>query len=106
MVFERIETPLVTETDTLPDTERGTRGFGSTGISGSLKVKNVHVGSEDLGSEEPIVIPVNIHGLSVPSQNPVKAFAMIDCGASTQFIDRDFAQTLNLTLDLKPNLKP
>ena len=60
------------------------------------------MGSKDLGSEEPMVIPVNIHGLSVPSQNPIKASAMIDCGTSTQFIDRDFAQTLNLTLDLKP----
>ena len=47
LVFERIETPLVTKTNTLPDTERGTKGFGSTGISGTPKVGNVHVGSKD-----------------------------------------------------------
>ena len=60
------------------------------------------MGSKNLGSEKPMVIPVNILGQSVLGQNPVKGSAMIDCSASTQFIDRDFTQNLNLTLDLKP----
>ena len=63
-IFECIETPLVTETDTLPDNERGTKGFGSTGISGNPKVEGINMGSTDLGSEELMVIPDNIHGLS------------------------------------------
>ena len=41
LVFESIETPLVTETDTLLDTERGTSGFRSMGISVSPKVGNI-----------------------------------------------------------------
>ena len=72
------------------------------GIFVSPKVRNINVGSKNFGSEEPIVIPFNIHVLSVLSQNPIKASTMIDRGTSTQFIDHDFTQNLNLTLDLKP----
>ena len=65
------------------------KGFGSTGIF-VTKIGNINVESKDLGFEKPMVITVNIHSISVPVQNPVKASAIIDYGTSTQFIDRDF----------------
>jgi len=33
IVFERIATPIVVEVQSLPDTERGDNGFGSTGLN-------------------------------------------------------------------------
>ena len=71
-------------------TTRRTSGFGSTGIS-SISVNS----AVDLGCDEPMVIPVTI--------GDITGSAMIDSGASTQFLDLDFAVKHNLPLDLKSN---
>ena len=39
LLLEKIETPTVKEAEELPDTKRGTDGFGSTGISDERKAK-------------------------------------------------------------------
>ena len=54
--------------------------------------------SADLGCGDPMVIPVTIKD----TRNGIAASAMIDSGASTQFIDSDFAHQLGLRLELKP----
>ena len=63
--------------------KRGFKGFGSTGIN-----------SADLGCNEPMIIPVHLN-------KDITASAMIVSGASTQFIDQDFAVKNNLPLTLK-----
>jgi len=49
----------------------------------------------DLGSDDPITLPCLVN-------NTHQATCMVDSGASSQFIDLDFALNLNLKLDLKP----
>ena len=51
--------------------------------------------SADLGYNEPIIIPIRLNKDTIGS-------AMIDSGASMQFIDLDFAVKNNLPLILKP----
>ena len=67
----------------LPRTGRGSNGFESTGIN-----------CADLGYNEPMIVPVRLN-------RDTTGFAMIDSGASTQFIDLDFAVKNNLPLTLK-----
>ena len=74
--------------ESLSITTLGNQGFGSIGISAN---------SADLGCGDPMVIPVAIKNTSWKP-----ASAMIESGASTQFIDPDFARQLGLPLDLKP----
>ena len=50
----------------------------------------------DLGSDDPITLPCLVN------ENP-HATCIIDLGASSQFIDRNFALNMNLKLDLKEN---
>src|SRR5258705_1271161 len=52
----------------------------------------------DLGSNDPITLPCLIN-------NTHQATYMVDSGASSQFINLDFALNLNLKLDLKPMLE-
>ena len=92
VILERIENPECVLVKSLPETKRGNRGFGSTGTS---------VNSADLGCGNPMVIPVAIRKNNC-QESWLSASAMIDSGASTQFIDPDFASQLRLTLDLKP----
>ena len=84
LILERIENPECILVDELPETERASKGFGSTGIN-----------SADLGCNEPMIVPVRLN-------NNTAGSAMIDSGASTQFIDLDFAVKNNLPLTLKP----
>ena len=86
LILERIENPECILVDELPETERGSKGFGSTGIN-----------SADLGCNEPMIVPVRLN-------NNTTGSAMIDSGASTQFIDQDFVVKNNLPLTLKTNL--
>ena len=80
--------------DSLPVTSRGIQGFGSTGLA-----------TTDLGCGDPMVIPVGIKNNYNNNQIPWKpASAIIDSGASTQFIDPEFGQGLGLQLD--PKLVP
>ena len=83
LILERIENPECILVDELPETERGSKGFGSTGIN-----------SADLGCNEPMIVPVRLN-------NNTTGSAMIDSGASTQFIDQDFVVKNNLPLTLK-----
>ena len=76
-------------------TTRGTSGFGSIGIS-SISV-NMSDPAVNLSCDEPIVIPVVI------GDPGISGSAIINSGASTQFLDFDFAVKNNLSLDLKPN---
>ena len=84
LILQRIENPKCILVDKLPETEQGTKGFGSTGIN-----------SAHLGCNEPMIIPVRLN-------KDTTRYAMIDSGASTQFIDLDFVLTNNLPLTLKP----
>ena len=83
LILERIENPECILVDELPITKRGSKGFGSTGIN-----------SADLGCNEPMIVPVRLNKDTTGS-------AMIDSGASTLFIDIDFAVKYNLPLTLK-----
>ena len=90
LILTRILTPEIEPVlGELPITIRGTSGFGSTGIF------SISVNSTDLGCDEPMVIPVSI--------GDITGSAMIDSGASTQFLDLDFAVKYKLPLDLKTN---
>ena len=84
LILERIENPECIQVNELPETERAYKGFGSTGIN-----------SADLECNEPMIVLVRL------SKNTTGS-AMIDIGASTQFIDLDFAVKNNLPLTLKP----
>ena len=72
LMLERIDNPECILVDELPETERASKGFGSIGIN-----------SADLGCNEPMIVPVRLNRDTTGS-------AMIDSGASTQFIDLDF----------------
>ena len=72
-------------------------------LSSALKISSISVlslsstsGSKchDLGSDDPITLPCLVN-------ENLRATYMIDLGASSQFIDRDFALNMNLNLDLK-----
>ena len=84
LILERIENPECILVEELPSTGRGSNGFGSTGIN-----------SADLGCNEPRIVPARVNKSTIGS-------AMIDSGASTKFIDLDFAVKNNLSLTLKP----
>ena len=84
LILERIENPEWILVNELPMSKRGSKGFGYTGIN-----------SADLGCNEPMIIPVHLN-------KDITASAMIDSGASTQFIDLDFAVKNNLPLTMKP----
>ena len=85
LILEQIENPECILVDELPETERASKCWGSTGIN-----------SADLGCNEPMIVPVRLNKDTTGS-------AMIDSGASTQFIDLDFAIKNDLPLTLKPN---
>ena len=61
--------------------------------SAALRLSSVSVSGE-LGSEDPLILPCLVN------ENH-SASCMIDLAASSQFIDLDFALSLNLALDLK-----
>ena len=84
LFLEKIENPECILVDELLMTKRGSKGFGSTGIN-----------SADLGCNEPMIFPVRLNKDTIGS-------AMMDSGASTQFIDFQFAVKHNLRLTLKP----
>ena len=78
----------------LPTTIRAHKGFGSTGIN-TTTVQN-----HDLGCEKPMVIPIKIE--TSTTTTTFNTTAMIDCGASTQFIDSKLVRKLGLPLKEKP----
>ena len=90
MILENIQNPDTQPVDSLPDTSHGSSGFGSTGMSAVT----------NLGCNQPMVIPVTLQ--PTYGSSPVPGSTMIDSGASTQFLDLDFAVKNNLPLDLKP----
>src|SRR5258705_293864 len=49
----------------------------------------------DLGSEDPLTLPVTVN-------NSLSASLLMDSGASSQFIDVDYAERMNLEMTLKP----
>jgi len=61
--------------------------------SAALRLSSVSVSGE-LGSEDPLILPCLVN------ENH-SASCMIDSGASSQFLDLNFALSLNLPLDLK-----
>ena len=83
LILERIENPECILVEELSRTGRGSNGFESTGIN-----------SADLGYNEPMIVPVRLNRGTTGS-------AMIDSGASTQFIDLDFAVKNNLPLTFR-----
>ena len=84
LILECIENPECTLVEELPSPVRESQGFGSTGIN-----------SADLGTDEPMIVPVRLN-------KETTGTAMIDSGASTQFIHLDFAVKNNLPLTQKP----
>ena len=84
LILERIENPKCILVEELSSMGRGSNGFGSTGIN-----------SAELGCNEPMIVPARLNKDTTGS-------AIIDSGASTQFIDLDFAVKNNLPLTLKP----
>ena len=107
LILERIENPECVRVDTLPVTTRGNQGFGSIGISGKTRIscKSVTINAADLVCGDPMVLPVAIWKNNF-QESWLPASAMIDSGASTLFIDPDFANQLGLILDLKPIPNP
>ena len=83
LILERIENPECILVEELLSTGRGSKGFGSTGIN-----------SADLACNEPRIMPVRL--------NKDTSSTMVNRGASTQFIDLDFAVKNDLPLTLKP----
>lgn len=96
LVLEKIGNLKYAPVNDLPKTQQGSKGFGSTGITG-----NPQVMSADLGCNQPMVVPVQLNQ-GTPANSGTSGLAMIDSGASTQFIDIDFAAKHNLQLTLKP----
>ena len=94
LILEQIQTPEVKILQELPTTISGHQGFGSMGIN-TTTVQNY-----DLGCEEPMVLPIKIgtSTTTITSNNT----AIIDCGASTQFIDSELVRKLDLQLREKP----
>ena len=84
LILDGIKNPECTLVEELPSTGRECEGFGSTGIN-----------SADLGCNEAMIVPVRLNKDTTGS-------AMMDSGASTQFIDLDFAVKNNLPLTLQP----
>lgn len=86
VILERIENPKCIVVKELTNTERGSKGFGSTRIN-----------TVDLGCNEPMIVPVCLNKNTTGS-------AMIASGASKMFIDLNFVVKNNLpfTLKLKP----
>ena len=84
LILESIENPECVPVEELLKTDCGSRRFGSTGIN-----------SAALGCNELMIVPVHLNKDTTGS-------AMIDSGASTHFIDLDFAVKNNLPLTLKP----
>ena len=84
LILVRIENPEWILVNEMPETEPASKGFGSTGIN-----------SVELGSHEPMIVTVRLNKSTTDS-------AMIDSGASMQFIDLDFAVKNHLPLTLKP----
>ena len=75
----------------------------------ALQISSISI-SGDLGSEEPLTLPAIIRQSAIVNANKldfdlepelVPANLMIDSGASSQFIDREYAEKHNLTLTLK-----
>ena len=66
LILERIANHECILVEELPETERASKGFGSTGIN-----------SADLGCNEPMIVPVRLNRDTTGS-------AIIDSGASTQ----------------------
>ena len=83
MILESIQNPDTQHVDSLPDTSRGSSGFGSTGTSRIDPVPAAAAVAEltDLGCNQPMVIPVTLQHTGTP----VPGSAMIDSGAPTQF---------------------
>ena len=74
-------------------------------LGSALKISSISVLSlssaskcNNLGSDDPITLPC-------PVNENLQATYMIDLGASSQFIDHDFALNMNLKLDLKDKLE-
>ena len=84
LILECIENLECTPVEKLPSTGRESQGFGSTGIN-----------SADLGCNESMIVPVCLN-------KDTSGSATIDSGASTQFIDLDFAVKNNMPRSLKP----
>src|SRR5690606_15805599 len=59
------------------------------------RVWRISSASGDLGAEVPIVLSCEIDGR-------ISSTAMVDCGATSQFMDRDFAIKHGIKLDVKP----
>ena len=76
MILESIQNPDTQHVDSLPETTRGSSGFGSTGTSTATATTE----PSDLGCNQPMVIPVT---LQLTPGMPVPSSAMIDSGAST-----------------------
>ena len=95
LILERIENLEYVLVKSLPETNRLNWGFGSTRLSFNS------ANSADLGCDDPILIPVSIRECK-SQQTWTPASALIDSGASTQFIDPTFAHQLGLKLDSKP----
>ena len=68
----------------------GHQGYGSTGVN-TTTVQNY-----DLGWEEPMVIPIKIGTLITTIKS--HTIAVIDCVASTQFVDSELVRELGLPL--------
>ena len=41
LIFEKIKTPVIKEVDSLEDTDRGNKGFGSTGVKTTSESESV-----------------------------------------------------------------
>ena len=89
LILECIENSEYVLIDSLPATKHGTQGFDSTGLA-----------TAELGCGDPMVIPV-----AITFESWKQASVMIDSGASTQFIDPDFASQLGFQIRPKINLE-
>ena len=47
LIFEKIKTPVLKEVDSLEDTDRGNKGFGSTEIKTILRIRVSSISDQD-----------------------------------------------------------
>ena len=71
LIFEKIKTPVVVETDSLEETERGDRGYGITGIQSTEKEPSCQSTVQDprSESEQLIKLKTNQNSISDADQN-------------------------------------
>ena len=101
LIIERIAHPSIETTEELEQTQRGQKGFGSTGISLDLpiKVQTAHTRNK----EKALMIKMGIQTLDTHKSSTIEA--LLDSGACGNLIEKEFFFKNQLTTRKKPYIK-